>query len=167
MKDKDLTSNVIFRYSGISTSETEVIYTSLSNVFPVYEELVATDPNSSYVSFVEIQFPVPYGDSFFQLIGTYRWNNIKGVLKEMKHRRGRKGLKVLLSFNGISVDPNLDLVFSIVIDKGSEFDNAIEKIEYLGDIIPFQIQSLPRTSNKIIYLYDETCSRWMPQNLDE
>lgn len=167
MKDKDLTSNVIFRYSGISTSETEVIYTSLSNVFPVYEDLVATDPNSSYVSFVEIQFPVPYGDSFFQLIGTYRWNNIKGVLKEMKHRRGRKGLKVLLSFNGISVDPNLDLVFSIVIDKGSEFDNAIEKIEYLGDIIPFQIQSLPRTSNKIIYLYDETCSRWMPQNLDE
>jgi hypothetical protein len=163
LKDKDLTSNVIFRYSGISTSETEVIYTSLSNVFPVYEELVATDPNSSYVSFVEIQFPVPYGDSFFQLIGTYRWNNIKGVLKEMKHRRGRKGLKVLLSFNGISVDPNLDLVFSIVIDKGSEFDNAIEKIEYLGDIIPFQIQSLPRTSNKIIYLYDETCSRWMPQ----
>jgi hypothetical protein len=166
LKAEDLTSDVIFRYYGISTSEIEVIYNSLYKVFSVYEELGVQDPNSSYVSFVDIRFPVPYGDSFFQLMGTDKWNNIKGVLKEMKRRRGRKGLKVLLSFNGISIDPNLDLIFSIVVDKGSAFDDAIEKLEFLGDIIPFQIQSLPRTTNKIIYLYDETCSKWMPQNFE-
>jgi hypothetical protein len=166
LKAGDLTSDVIFRYYGISTSEIEVIYNSLYKVFSVYEELGVQDPNSSYVSFVDIRFPVPYGDSFFQLMGTDKWNNIKGVLKEMKRRRGRKGLKVLLSFNGISIDPNLDLIFSIVVDKGSAFDDAIEKLEFLGDIIPFQIQSLPRTTNKIIYLYDETCSKWMPQNFE-
>jgi hypothetical protein len=166
LKAEDLTSDVIFRYYGISTSETEVIYNSLYKVFSVYEELGVYDPNSSYVSFVDIRFPVPYGDSFFQLMGADRWNNIKGVLKEMKRRRGRKGLKVLLSFNGISIDPNLDLVFSIVVDKGSAFDDAIEKMEFLGDIIPFQIQSVPRTTNKILYLYDETCSKWMPQNFE-
>ena len=166
MKAEDLTSDVIFRYYGISTSEIEVIYNSLYKVFSVYEELGVQDPNSSYVSFVDIRFPVPYGDSFFQLMGTDKWNNIKGVLKEMKRRRGRKGLKVLLSFNGISIDPNLDLIFSIVVDKGSAFDDAIEKLEFLGDIIPFQIQSLPRTTNKIIYLYDETCSKWMPRNFE-
>lgn len=166
MKAEDLTSDVIFRYYGISTSEIEVIYNSLYKVFSVYEELGVQDPNSSYVSFVDIRFPVPYGDSFFQLMGTDKWNNIKGVLKEMKRRRGRKGLKVLLSFNGISIDPNLDLIFSIVVDKGSAFDDAIEKLEFLGDIIPFQIQSLPRTTNKIIYLYNETCSKWMPRNFE-
>jgi hypothetical protein len=166
LKAEDLTSDVIFRYYGISTSEIEVIYNSLYKVFSVYEELGVQDPNSSYVSFVDIRFPVPYGDSFFQLMGTDKWNNIKGVLKEMKRRRGRKGLKVLLSFNGISIDPNLDLIFSIVVDKGSAFDDAIEKLEFLGDIIPFQIQSLPRTTNKIIYLYDETCSKWMPRNFE-
>ncbi len=166
MKAEDLTSDVIFRYYGISTSEIEVIYNSLYKVFSVYEELGVQDPNSSYVSFVDIRFPVPYGDSFFQLMGTDRWNNIKGVLKEMKRRRGRKGLKVLLSFNGISIDPNLDLVFSIVVDKGSAFDDAIEKMEFLGDLIPFQIQNLPRTTNKIVYLYDETHSKWMPQNFE-
>jgi hypothetical protein len=166
LKAEDLTSDVIFRYYGISTSEIEVIYNSLYKVFSVYEELGVQDPNSSYVSFVDIRFPVPYGDSFFQLMGTDKWNNIKGVLKEMKRRRGRKGLKVLLSFNGISIDPNLDLIFSIVVDKGSAFDDAIEKLEFLGDIIPFQIQSLPRTTNKIIYLYNETCSKWMPRNFE-
>jgi hypothetical protein len=166
LKSEDSRSDVVFRYYGISTSETEVIYNSLYKVFSVYEELGVHDPNSSYVSFVDIRFPVPYGDSFFQLMGTDRWNNIKGVLKEMKRRRGRKGLKVLLSFNGISIDPNLDLVFSIVVDKGSAFDDAIEKMEFLGDLIPFQIQSLPRKTNKIVYLYDETHSKWMPQNFE-
>jgi hypothetical protein len=161
LKSEDVTPNVIFRSFGISTFETEVIYDSLSSVFSVREEVGTLDPNSNYVSFVEIQFPVPFGDTFFQLIGSDKWNRIKGVLKEMKRRRGRKGLKIRLSFCGVSVDPNLEIVFSIVSGKGSEFDNAMEKIEYLGDIIPFQIQNLLGTANKIMCVYDESSNKWM------
>jgi hypothetical protein len=55
----------------------------------------------------------------------------------------------------------LEIVFSIVSGKGSEFDNAMEKIEYLGDIIPFQIQNLLGTANKIMCVYDESSNKWM------
>ena len=166
MNPEDLTSAVLFRYYGISTTEIEVIYNSLCKVFPVYEELHVHDPDSNYVSFVEIHFPIPYGDSFFQLIGADMWNSIKGVLKEMKRRRGRKGLKVLLSFDGISIEPTMNLVFSVVVDRGADFDKAIEKIEFLGDVIPFQIKSLASKTNKITYNFDETCSKWLPQNYE-
>jgi hypothetical protein len=166
LNSEDLTSVVLFRYYGISTSEIEVIFNSLYKVFPVYEELDVRDPDSNYVSFVDIHFPVPYGDSFFQFIGADTWNVIKGVLKEMKRRRGRKGLKVSLSFDGISIEPSVNLVFLIVVDKGYDFDKAIEKMEFLSDIIPFQIKSLASKTNKITYNYDETCSKWLPQNLE-
>jgi hypothetical protein len=60
----------------------------------------------------------------------------------------------------------MNLVFSVVVDRGADFDKAIEKIEFLGDIIPFQIKSLARKTNKITYNYDETCSKWLPQNYE-
>ncbi len=150
----------LFRYFGISPVEIEVIYDSLSSLFSVQEDNMTPDPN--YVSFVEIHFPVSYSESFFRLLGAERWSKIKGLLKEMKRRRGNKRLKVLLIFCGVPADPNLKLVFSLKSGKGlSQFDNAIEKIEYLVDTLPIQIRDLLGKTEKVDCVYDESSHKWV------
>lgn len=152
------------RYFGLALFEIEVLFDSLSSIFSVQEEYETLDSNSGYVSFLEIQFPVPYNDSFFLLIGLDRWSKIKDVLKEMKRRRGGKGLKILLSFCGLSIDTNLKIFFSLQSGKGSsEFNNAIEKIEYLVDVIPLQVRDLLGQAEKVVYVYDESSYKWIPQ----
>ena len=43
------------------------------------------------------------------------------------------------------------------------FEMAIEKIEYLVDIIPIQIQTFTCTNlDEIIYSYDEERFKWIP-----
>ena len=100
-----------FRYYGIAPFEIEVIYSTLNGSFEVLEEQLLTDDNSQYVSMVEIEFPVPFGESFFQFFTMERWYKIKGIIKEMKRRRGKKGIKAFLSFCGIL--PEIKSAFNI------------------------------------------------------
>jgi len=152
----------LFRYFGLSPLEVEIIYNTLSSIFSIQEENVP--PESNYLSFVEIQFPVSYSDSFFLLLGADRWNKIKGLLKEMKRRRGSKGLKVSLVFCGVFGDPNLKVVFSLRSGKASsQYDNAIEKIEYLVDTLPIQIVNSPIKTERVECVYDGSSLKWMPQ----
>lgn len=152
----------LFRHFGLSPLEIEIIYNTLSSLFSVQEENVP--PDSNYLSFVEIQFPASYSDSFFLLLGADRWNKIKGLLKEMKRRRGSKGLKVSLVFCGVSADPNLKVVFSLKSGKGlSQYDNAIEKIEYLVDTLPIQIENSIVKTERVDCVYDESSLKWIPQ----
>ena len=88
-----------FRYYGIAPFEIEVIYDVLSSSFDVYEEQLEVDDNQ-YVTFVEIEFPHPFNESFFQFFTMERWYKIKGVIKEMKRRRGKKGSKYFYVFWG-------------------------------------------------------------------
>lgn len=159
---QDAGGTVLLRYFGLAIYEIEVLYDSLSRVFSVLEEHEDFDPGSSYVSCVEIEFPVPFNESFFLLIGLDTWNRIKGVIKEMKRRRGGKGIKVLLAFRGISTPSNMKLIFSLQSGKVSEFNNAIERIEYLVDVIPFQIGDVGEGVDKIVYAYDELSFKWVP-----
>ena len=39
---------------------------------------------------------------------------------------------------------------------------GIEKIEYLVDIVPVQLQSIPPGAEEIWYLYDEASYKWSP-----
>lgn len=154
----------IMRSFGLAPFEIEVLYDLLSKVFSVQEEYETLDSNSSYVSIVEIHFPVPYNDSFFVLMSLDRWSKIMDVLKEMKRRRGGKGLKIILSFRGLSEELNATILFSLQSGKGLwEFNNAIEKIEYLVDVIPLQVQDLIGKVEKIVYVYDESSYKWVPQ----
>jgi hypothetical protein len=99
------------------------------------------------------------------LLGADRWNKIKGLLKEMKRRRGNKGLKVSLVFCDVSVDPNLKVVFSLKSGKGlSQYDNAIEKIEYLVDTLPIQIANSLVKTERVDCVYDESSLKWIPQS---
>jgi hypothetical protein len=85
-----------FYHYGISPWEIEIIYDTLNRSFEVEEKQLAPD-DPEYVSMVEIRFPVPYNEAFFQQeFGMDSWFKIKGIIKDVKKRRGRKGIKALI-----------------------------------------------------------------------
>ena len=155
-----------FHYYGIAQFEIEVIFGVLKDVFGRVDEQQLPIEDIQYVSMVEIEFPISFGESFFQTFSMDRWHKIKGLLKEMKRRRGgRRGVKAFISFCGIApeeIKPRL--IFLLMNKNNRNFEMAIEKIEYLVDIIPVQIQIFPGTNNmnEIVYCYDELSFKWNP-----
>ena len=146
-------------YVGVSPFEIEVIFKTLSKFSLVDEKILIEEPN--YVSVLNIEFPVPYDEYFFQSFGLDSWQNIKDLFKEMKRRRGRKGLKILLSFSGITTDTNSKLVFSLTSEIGAQFEYAIEKIEHMIDAINIQIKNLETKRQFISYTYDAITMKWV------
>jgi hypothetical protein len=155
-----------FHYYGIAQFEIEVIYSALKGVFGRVDELQLPIEDTQYVSMVEIEFPIPFGESFFQIFTMERWYKIKGLIKEMKRRRGgRRGVKAFISFCGIEPEEiKTRLIFSFMNKNNRHFEMAIEKIEYLVDIIPIQMQIFPAINNmeEIVYHYDEVNFKWNP-----
>jgi hypothetical protein len=112
---------------------------------------------------VEIGFPVPYSETFFQQEFTMdSWFKIKGVVKDVKKRRGRKGIKAFIRFAGFGNNKKIGIVFPLQSKGDRQFEMGIEKIEYLVDIVPVQLQLIPPSAEEIWYLYDEASYKWTP-----
>jgi hypothetical protein len=151
----------IFHHYGVSPWEIEVIYDTLRRSFAVEEKQLQPD-DPQYVSMIEISFPAAYGESFFQEFTMDSWFKIKGVVKDVKRRRGKKGLKALLRFAGFGGKESADLIFPLLSKGDRQFDMGIEKIEYMVDVVPVQLKSVPPGTEEIWYSYDEAGIRWSP-----
>ena len=157
-----MSGTATFYHYGISPWEIEVIYDTLNRSFEVEERQLQPD-DPQYVSMVEIGFPVPYGEIFFQQEFTMdSWFKIKGVIKDVKKRRGRKSIKIFIRFAGFGNNKKIGIVFPLQSKGDRQFEMGIEKIEYLVDIIPVQLQLVPPDSEEIWYFYDEASSKWNP-----
>jgi hypothetical protein len=80
----------------------------------------------------------------------------------MKRRRGNKGIKIFLRFNGIMQGINSQLLFSLINKNDRQFEMGLEKIEYMVDIIPVQLDKLPANTELVEYSYDEVTHKWKP-----
>ncbi|MGA7899445.1 MAG: hypothetical protein WA395_12870 [Nitrososphaeraceae archaeon] len=158
MADK---TNAKFRYYGISPFEIEIIYDVLKESFELQEEQLAPI-DENIVSMVEIELPVSYDDSFFSWFSAERWFKIKEVLKEMTRRRGKRDIKIVFNFCGNTDDSPARVRFTLKGRNGREFEIAIEKIEYMVDIISMQLKTLSHIIDEVEYLYDENNHRWFP-----
>ena len=152
---------VTFQHYGISLWEIEVIFETLQRSFEVEEKQLQPD-DPQYVSMIEIGFPVAYGEAFFQSFTMNSWDKIKGVIKDMKRRRGRKGVKALIRFAGFGGGKTGDLVFPLLTKGDRQFEMGLEKIEYLVDVVPIQLKSAPPKTDEIWYSYDEASFKWNP-----
>lgn len=151
-----------FYHYGISPWEIEVIYDTLNRSFEVEEKQLPPD-DPQYVSMVEIGFPVRFGETFFQQEFTMdSWFKLKGVIKDVKKRRGRKSIKAFIRFAGFGGNEKIGVVFPLESKGDRQFEMGIEKIEYLVDIVPVQLQLIPPGTEEIWYLYDEASYRWSP-----
>jgi hypothetical protein len=151
-----------FYYYGISPFEIEAIYSTLKRFFGTVEDQQLQANDTSYASMIEIGFPIPFDESFFQVLTLEGWFRIKSMIKEMKRRRGKKGIKAFLRFNGIIGRINSQLLFSLINKNDRHFEMGLEKIEYLVDIIPVQLDKLPANTEIVEYSYDEVSHKWNP-----
>lgn len=76
----------------------------------------------------------------------------------MKRRRGKgKAIKIDISFTG---NPNIR--FIIDLDDRHWFNNAVEKIDFVLELLPYHLdpEKLPRDVTEVIYNFDIETSRW-------
>ena len=151
-------NTIRLKHSKLSIGEVEILFNMLSNPFDVSEEAVE-DIDESHVSNISMELPMEYGKNFFKVFGIERWESIKEVLKNVKWRRGKRSVKLSLRFNGSPT-----VTFSLDTDDNKTFGKALETIEYLMDIILFQLDSkrLPSDVSEVGYTFDGEDFRWYP-----
>lgn len=155
MIDENL--KISLQYYGISPWEIEVIYGYLNSRFLVsQEEIEANDEN--FVSFLNLDIPLTFNEEFFQWFDFRRWEKMKAVFKEMKRRRGAgNALKININFLG-----NPKIVFVIDTEDRQLYDNAIEKIDFVLELLPYHLdpEKLPSDIWEISYKFDPQSARW-------
>ena len=145
------------RFYGISPWELEVFYSLLHNMFNV-EEYPITDQDEDYTTMIDISFPLEFNETFFKWFGVERWDKLKGILKEMKRRRGSgNSLRAYIKFGG-----KPDIVFVIDLDNKQSFDKAIDKLDFVLELLPYHLdpQKTPKEILQVFYLFDEIVGRW-------
>jgi hypothetical protein len=145
------------RYYGISPWEIEVLYGFLNSHFTIIQDEIEAD-DDDFVSFLDIDIPLQFNEEFFQWFEFKRWEKIKDVFKEMKRRRGSgNALKIVINFSG-----NPKIVFTVDIEDKQWFDNALEKIDFVLELLPFHMdpQKLPSEVTRITYKFDPESIRW-------
>ena len=144
-------------YYGISPWEIEVIYEFLNSHFTVIQDEI--EPNDdNFVSFLDMEIPLPFNEAFFQWFNFKRWEKIKAVFKEMKRRRGNgNAIKININFSG-----NPRIIFTVDSEDKQWFDNAIEKIDSVLELLPYHLdpKKLPSKISEIIYKFDSKSNRW-------
>ncbi|MBI3255155.1 MAG: hypothetical protein HYZ55_04685 [Nitrosarchaeum sp.] len=153
----DENPKISLQYYGISPWEIEVIYGYLNSRFSIIqEEIEANDDN--FVSFLNLDIPLAFNEEFFKWFDFRRWEKMKAVFKEMKRRRGTgNALKIIINFSG-----NPKIVFVVDTEDRQWYDNAIEKIDFVLELLPYHLdpEKLPSDVLEIVYKFDPESIRW-------
>lgn len=145
------------QYYGISPWEIEVLHGFLNSHFTIIQDEI--EPNDEdFVSSLDMEIPLAFNQAFFQWFDYKRWEKVKALFKEMKRRRGSgNALKIKISFSG---SPRI--IFAVDIEDKHWFDNAVEKIDFVLELLPYHLdpEKLPSEISEIIYKFDIESVRW-------
>ena len=155
MSDNPLIADL--RYYGVSPWEIEVVYGLLNSKFQVNQEEI-NEPDPNFVSVLTISIPVQFSEEFFTWFEFRAWEKTKAILKELKRRRGRgKAIKIEILFQG---EPNV----RFVVDQNESylFNSAIEKIDFVVELLQYHINEKNISGNmiEVVYKFDPSKSRW-------
>jgi hypothetical protein len=149
------------QYYGISPWEIEVLYGFLNSHFTIIQDEIEAN-DEEFVSFLDIEIPLAFNEEFFQWFDFKRWEDVKSVFKEMKRRRGSgNALKIQINFSG-----SPKIIFTIDTEDRQRFDNALEKIDSVLELLPYHLdpQKTPSEISEIIYKFDSESVRWRLNN---
>jgi len=145
------------RYYGLSPWEIEVLYGFLNSHFTIIQDEIEVN-DENFVSFLDIEIPLQFNEGFFQWLDFKRWEKIKAVFKEMKRRRGSgNAVKIIINYSG-----KPKIIFTIDIEDKQWFDNALEKIDFVIELLPYHLDTkkIPTEISEIIYKFDSESIRW-------
>jgi hypothetical protein len=148
---------IFLQYYGISPWEIEVIYGYLNSRFSVIQEEIEVN-DDDFVSFLNLDIPLAFNEEFFKWFDFRRWEKMKAVFKEMKRRRGTgNALKININFLG-----SPKIVFVLDTEDKQWYDNAVEKIDFVLELLPYHLdpEKLPSDVLEIIYKFDPESIRW-------
>lgn len=147
---------------GVSPWEVDVVYELFAERFKVVQnQLEEADPD--FVSVLNLSIPLEFNEEFFKWFEYRRWDKVKFLFKEMKRRRGNdKALKIDINFVGM---PKIG--FTLDVHDRSWFDNAIEKLDFVIELLPFHLNSdnIPQEISKILYKFDVETRKWKMHTL--
>ncbi len=115
---------VIVSQWGLSLGEIETI----NNLFKDYNILEnPINQNVGYASTLEVEFVKNKDTDFFDCITIEKWTDLVEVIKNIKKRRGRKGLKLKITVSdyfesGDPVDVDVDIKNSEEVDTEREVE---------------------------------------------
>ena len=143
---------------GISPWEINALRGIVEKRFKWTEEIIETDYEKRFVSFLKIPFPIPFNEEFFHWFEYKRWDSLKFLLKEMKRRRSNnKAIKIEISFQG---EPSIHFISDVDDDQG--FKASVEKIDFLLELIPYHLDpdKVPKNITDAMYYFDVDNLRW-------
>ncbi len=149
---------LILTHYGVSPWEINVITSILDKKFYVEYNETENEFTDKFVSFIDIPFPYAFNEEFFKWFEFKEWDRLKGIFKEMKRRRGDgKAIKIDLSFLG---EPKIR--FLIDLDEGQWFRAAVEKIDFVVELLQYHLdpEKLPENTLEIVYRFDKDSARW-------
>ena len=148
---------VSLAYYGISPWEIEVIYGLFNGKFRVLQE--ETEQNKEdFVSALTIDIPLPFSEEFFKWFEFRAWEKVKSIIKEMKRRRGKgNAIVVEIIFTG---EPNVRFVTDL--NENHDFNSAIEKIDFVVELLPYHLNdsNIPSDPSEVLYKYDIEYGKW-------
>jgi len=155
MEEKPQT--VRLAYYGISPWEIEVIYGLFNEKFRIQQE--ETEQNKeNFVSALTIDIPLSFSEEFFKWFEFKAWERVKSIIKEMKRRRGKgNAIVVEILFTG---EPNVRFVTDL--NENHDFNSAIEKIDFVVELLPYHLNdsNIPSDPSEVLYKYDIESGKW-------
>ena len=159
---------IIINQAGLSLGETEAINSLFSDYY-ITENII--DYDYEFASILEIQFIKDKNLEFFDFISIEKWSILIEIIKNIKKRRGRKGLKLEIIIidvdklnyknnNENEEEDNQEIIFretSFLLDHKNDLDfiKGLERIEItienISEIYEFQkLKEEKETDNKKI-----------------
>ena len=144
-------------YYGVSPWEIEVIYGLFNEKFRILQE--ETEQNKeNFVSALTIDIPLSFSEEFFKWFEFRAWERVKSIIKEMKRRRGKgNAIVVEILFTG---EPNVRFVTDL--NENHDFNSAIEKIDFVVELLPSHLNdsNIPSDPSEVLYKYDIESGKW-------
>jgi hypothetical protein len=126
---------IIINHSGLSLGEIEAINNLFSD-YSVYEN--TTDNDFDYASILEFEFIKHKEISFFDFISIEKWTLLIEIIKNIKKRRGSKGLKFKIKITNVDEfdDEEEPIIFNKTVfllnhKKDLDFIKGLERIEIM------------------------------------
>ena len=150
---------VSLRYYGVSPWEIEVIYDLFNGKFMISQEEIEMDESEeTFVSALTIDIPIPFSEEFFKWFEFKACEKVKSIIKEMKRRRG-KGHAIMIE---IIFAGNPNVRFLTDSDENHDFNSAIEKIDFVVELLPYHLNdnNISNDSTEVLYKYDIVSGKW-------